>query len=78
MQCLFTSFGAVPVSPFNLHKLLGLGCLLSYALRLIKAGERDMGFSSSLTTLASIALHVTLSVFVQELPRSEERLGLRG
>jgi len=45
----------------QIHKLLGFGCLLSYAYRFAKVGERDMGFSASSGTLASIALHMTLS-----------------
>jgi hypothetical protein len=47
---------------FSLHKTLGFACLLSYAYRFALVGERDMGFTSSAGTLASIALHMTLSV----------------
>ena len=51
-----------PEDTFNFHKTLGFACLLSYAIRFAKTGERDMGFTSSLQTLISIALHMTLSV----------------
>lgn len=47
---------------FNFHKTLGLACLLSYAYRFAQVGDSDMGFASSNETLASIALHMTLSV----------------
>ena len=51
-----------PEDTFNFHKTLGFACLLSYAIRFAKTGERDMGFTSSLQTLISIALHMTLSL----------------
>ena len=56
---------------FNFHKVLGLGCLLSYAYRFAKVGDRDMGFGSSTGTLLSIALHMTLSVssMIFKIPR---------
>lgn len=47
---------------FNFHKMLGLSCLLSYAYRFAQVGDSDMGFMSSNETLASIVLHMTLSV----------------
>ena len=47
---------------FNFHKMLGFACLISYAVRFAKTGDRDMGFSSSSMTLVSIVLHMTLSV----------------
>lgn len=54
---LFTSEDA-----FNLHKTLGIFCLLHFIFRFAQVGETDMGFNTSLATLMSIAAHTLLSV----------------
>jgi len=47
---------------FNLHKTLGIACLLSYIYRFAHVGASDMNFSAGPMTLAVIALHTLLSV----------------
>jgi hypothetical protein len=47
---------------FNLHKTLGLTCLLHYIYRFSKMGSKDMDFSPSVWTLCCIGLHALLSV----------------
>jgi len=47
---------------FNLHKSLGIFCLLHYAWRFAQSGPTDMGFAYSNATLGCIAAHLLLSV----------------
>ncbi len=56
---------------YNFHKVFGFACMLSYAYRFAKMGERDMGFAATNGTLASIILHMTLSVssLIFKIPR---------
>lgn len=46
----------------NFHKTLGICCLISYIVRFSRVGPRDMGFGDTTATIASIFLHLTLSV----------------
>jgi len=47
---------------FNVHKTLGITCLVSYIYRFAHVGSADMNFTSGPLTLLSIALHLLLSV----------------
>jgi hypothetical protein len=46
---------------FNLHKILGVGCLLHFVYRFAFVGEADMNFSGTNATAFCIAWHLTLS-----------------
>jgi len=48
--------------PNQLHKTLGIACLLNFIARFVQAGPADMGFSASLGTLLTIGAHLLLSV----------------
>lgn len=55
-----------------IHKILGLMALVSYAWRLVRVGDEDMGFAShSEYTLSTLLLHLTLgtSSFQFRIPR---------
>jgi hypothetical protein len=46
----------------NIHKTLGVTCLLSYLWHFVRVGEGDMGFTNTYSTPMVIALHLLLSV----------------
>ena len=46
---------------FNVHKVLGVGCLLHFVCRFAFVGERDMLFGPDKFTTASICWHLCLS-----------------
>ena len=53
---------ATPEDRYSAHKIFGSLCILHTAFRLAQVGPTDMGFGPTLTTLACILLHATLSL----------------
>lgn len=48
--------------PFNIHKTLGIYCLIHFFYRFAQAGASDMGFNGSWWSLASLVPHAMLSL----------------
>ena len=64
---------------FNGHKLLGFACLSHYVFRFTRAGERDMDFAGTVSSLLCILLHACLSLssLIFKVPRKRIKDGSR-
>ena len=65
--------------PANMHKTIGISCLISYVYRFSQIGPTDMGFGVTLGTLLVIAMHTSLSVssLIFRIPHARIKSGYR-
>ena len=48
--------------PIQLHKTLGISCLVSFVYRFVYVGAADMNFSAAPSTMLTLILHASLSI----------------